>query len=305
MPADLHTHCQVHPVPAHRAREALEILFSHVGEGASEGLINASYSHLVEGKVSMDGLWGAWRDKQLVGVVLGEVIPGRTASISIPRTLIDAEPIVRSALLEAVVQWCGRQDVTMLQALHESPTGDDARLFQQMGFVCLTHMFYLVSVPRARTTSLESDVELENYDRAQANRLAAILQETYQGTLDCPELNGKRSGQDILDGYRSVGNSGDSYWYFVRLGGREVGCVLLADHANDDQMELVYMALIPDVRRKGLGRTLVQFAKQCAVKAGRRKLTAAVDGRNKPALACYFAGGFHVWGQRFIFIKFL
>jgi ribosomal-protein-alanine N-acetyltransferase len=68
-------------------------------------------------------------------------------------------------------------------------------------------------------------------------------------------------------------------------------------------MELVYIGLSTHVRRRGLGKILVQTALSQAAEEGRQRLTLAVDSRNVPALHLYFRHGFQKVGEKTAFIR--
>src|SRR5690606_17377683 len=93
-----------------------------------------------------------------------------------------------------------------------------------------------------------------------ARRLAGIIDATYEGTLDCPSLDGVRQTDDVLAGYAELGDHDPADWFIVRQGEDDVGCLLLARHGRQHQMELIYMGVIPGQRGHGLGEELVRYA---------------------------------------------
>jgi ribosomal protein S18 acetylase RimI-like enzyme len=167
------------------------------------------------------------------------------------------------------------------------------------GFEPLAELLYLVSgrddFPRARPTS---DLEFEPYSAAGHDRLARVVEATYEGTLDCPQLDGVRQIDDILAGYRSTGVFAPSRWLLVRNGARDVGCLLLADHPNEENWELVYMGLVPSARGNGWGKDVTRHAQWLTGQAGRARLVLAVDAANKPAIRTYLELGFRRWDRR-------
>ena len=82
----------------------------------------------------------------------------------------------------------------------------------------------------------------------------------------------------------------------------DVGCLLLADHPSQDQLELVYMGLVPSARGRGWGES--SFAKLCRVarNCGRARVVLAVDSANWPALAMYRRAGFAEFERRTVMI---
>ena len=105
--------------------------------------------------------------------------------------------------------------------------------------------FYLVSPKETFPTILPTTpLVFEPYREADHGRLARIIEATYEGTFDCPRLQGARDTDDVLAGYRSTGEFDPCRWLIVRHADRDVGCVLCADHPQFDNMELLYMGLI-------------------------------------------------------------
>ena len=94
-------------------------------------------------------------------------------------------------------------------------------------------------------------------------------------------------------------------WRFVKQAGRDVGCLILAEHAEQDQVELVYMGLVPEARGRGWGALVARESLRIAASLGRARVVLAVDGANSPAVKAYERVGFLPWEQRSAFIKSL
>lgn len=136
-------------------------------------------------------------------------------------------------------------------------------------------------------------------------RWIPIVEQTYLHSLDCPIVDGLRPTSDVLIGYRDIGIPRDDWWFIVQHEGRDVGCLLLADHGAANHAELVYMGVIPEARGRGWGVFLAQEARRLAAAAGAEHLILSVDAENRPALRHYQAAGFRFWEQRTIWIKSL
>lgn len=124
-------------------------------------------------------------------------------------------------------------------------------------------------------------------------RFERLLGETFDGTLDCPELNGVRTHLQVLKTFL-VGQpfrTGASSWSTAWLNGQLAGCLLLTAH-NRELVELAYMGLVPAARGKRLGTSLIEMAKRQSLQWGASMLVVAVDSRNTPALHLYQRSGF-------------
>lgn len=125
------------------------------------------------------------------------------------------------------------------------------------------------------------------------SRFERLLGETFDGTLDCPELNGVRTHSQVLKTFL-IGKpfrTGSSNWNTVWLNGQLAGCLLLTAH-NRELVELAYMGLVPAARGKRLGNKLIEMAKRQSLLWGASMLVVAVDSRNTPALQLYQRSGF-------------
>jgi len=119
-----------------------------------------------------------------------------------------------------------------------------------------------------------------------------MMESTFVGSLDCPELNGLRNSQDVLASFLMGREFQEtSNWEIAHVHGEPVGCLLMADHPNSVS-ELVYMGLVPAARRRGLGRQVVLRATESAQRLNQNGVVLAVDVRNIPAIRAYQECGF-------------
>jgi ribosomal-protein-alanine N-acetyltransferase len=65
-----------------------------------------------------------------------------------------------------------------------------------------------------------------------------------------------------------------------------------------DEAEIIMLAVVPEARRRGLGRRLVDAAATMAAQHGARALFLEVSQANHPARALYSAAGFALCGTR-------
>jgi mycothiol synthase len=132
----------------------------------------------------------------------------------------------------------------------------------------------------------------------------ATLLGTHEATLDCPELNGDRTPDELLAGFADPAPG--TTWHLAREGGEPVGVVTLAPGGAGRDLELAYLGVVPGVRGRGLGSELLAFARAEAAGRGAAALTTSVDARNGPALKLYRRNGFvetdrrGVWLAHFI-----
>ena len=238
--------------------------------------------------------------------------PGRTGiagSVWLPPTLpscaFPAE-VIAQQLMSAQQAHLGAVGCRLIQSWLPDASGPDAARLRRAGLEHLADVSYMVSLPAnwPRTKPPGCDrLDLVNCRARHQRRLADVIAATYVGTLDCPRLTALRPVDDVLEGYRQTGDDRADGWWIVRSDRQDIGCLLLADFPDRDQLELVYLGLVPEVRGQGWGTLLVRYGQWYARCAARRQLVLAVDVANRPARHLYEQAGFYAWNSRSVFIK--
>ncbi len=142
------------------------------------------------------------------------------------------------------------------------------------------------------------DLKMETQDD-DGSLLGMVLEGSYQGTLDCPEMCGMRTMRDVLASHESTGVFDPSRWWLMFLEEQPVGCCLLSHCPANESVELVYLGLCPAVRGTGLGTRLLSHALRALQIQGKfREITCAVDRRNIPAAKVYEGLGFKRFDAR-------
>ena len=130
------------------------------------------------------------------------------------------------------------------------------------------------------------------YSPATHAEFARTVTATYEGSLDCPRLNGRRHIEDVLAGHKAAGEFDPALWFLLLApGDLPAGVLLLSRSTRTDALELVYLGLTKSFRGRGLGDTLVEHALATAARIGSRRLSLAVDSQNAPALRLYHRHG--------------
>ncbi|HEX6962889.1 MAG TPA: GNAT family N-acetyltransferase [Lacipirellula sp.] len=250
------------------------------------------------------------RGPRFHAVVWVQRAPGNTAVIWSPPTT--AEP--GTTLLRAAADYLDAHNIPLAQMVAGEQDGYDDAIQAQCGFPRFIRLAYLFAeVPECLdaspfAASATEDAECEGLHfvpRAgqQPQRLAAVLEQTYIDTLDCPALEGVRPMNEVLDGYRAQGRYWPDDWYFVQENGQDIGALLLAEHPGHGNWELVYMGLVPQARGRNCGMRIIRFALETVAKRGAERLVLAVDEANTPALDLYERAGFVMWDRRIVYAR--
>jgi ribosomal protein S18 acetylase RimI-like enzyme len=244
-----------------------------------------------------------------VGATWGQGKPGSAVTVwppqwAIPYTLA-ATSNGRDPLLDHLLAALTATGTTLAQSLLPDRNAPEAAILLRCGFEHLAELDYLSATIEEASHDASSPSAEPSFVPVHADsfdHLAEVVERTYEGTLDCPALDGLRRGCEMLDEYRSVGDGREGCWRFVQDDGENVGCLLLADHPRQQQLELVYMGIVPSARGRGWGESSVREAKRIAATLGRAQIVLAVDAANRPAVAMYERCGFTKFDRRSAFL---
>ena len=274
----------VAPALPHEYAAAARMLYAHEPE-PERTQHAARFSELVTaGKSLAAGLFVA-RDVSgaIRGAMLAQTLPGGLGVACPPRGAAE------DALAAAACDWLRGRGVKVCQAFVSAADRPAMAPLERHGFLRVT------SVTHFRRDLGPSDAHslVEPAFRAYAphNRTTFLrtLLATYDGSLDCPELNGSRTPDELLDAFGDPDAGG---WFLVMEAGESVGVVMLGRGSDADVIEIAYLGLAPAARGRGLGGQLVRFAIDAARADGSNAVTLSVDVRNEPALRLYRRHGF-------------
>ncbi|TWU51206.1 GNAT family N-acetyltransferase [Rubripirellula reticaptiva] len=230
-----------------------------------------------------------------------------------PVAKTDAETDTHSALSpDSVAHWCANFGFEPL-----------ATLDYMSGPVDLVTETSLVGQSDRSEPALSLTFEPFDWNDLAENWAAMerLVEQTYQGTLDCPQLCEFRSANQTMLGYRSSAAFAPKYWFTAMdpASGRPAGCLIVGLHGSpgsetDDPdadgaqprpvVEIVYMGLVPEARSRGLAACLIAQAMRIARQIGGDRLILAVDQKNIPARRLYERAGLRsmmgevVWCKR-------
>lgn len=263
-------------------------------------------SFALQREIDLSDLWVVCMEDRLIWAVLPIYSPGKTVLLLVPGICPRGGwPVLTGRLLDHVCARAHQSGAELAQIL--LPVGDTVLRdgIAGSGFRMIGELRYLQRQWRKPPPSmvLPQDVEVVDYGPSTHVMLAETLQRTYEGSLDCPTLNGLRHVEDIIAGHKSAGVFNPGWWKLLCRGGKCIGLVLLCGVPQTTTMELVYLGLAPEARGQGLGDVLMRLAVDVAVQAGCDQLTLAVDSGNSPALGLYHRHGLRHVGTRIAMLR--
>lgn len=298
---------QILPAAPEDLAEVFSFVFSKNEPQDALDRVRAALAEHRLGKLPLAGLLAARRAGQLVGAVFIQVLPGRMATLWPPRTSVQEPEETADRLAAEAIEQAKTAGARVVHALLEGRADPcDVACLERIGFVRLAELYYLVAELKDFPSSDPSGpLTFEPCTPEKLERLCAVVETTYRETLDCPDLDGIRTANEVLEGYGGRDGQCPPHWFFVRHQDRDVGCLLLADYPEHGNCELTYMGLGPSARGSGWGRLVTRYAQWVTRSLGRDRVVLAVDSANQPARNMYAAAGFRGWDRRQVFMRVL
>ena len=297
------------------------------GECAAENAL----SLLATGELAADGVIVAREEGRLLGAMVGVALAGASGLFWLPQVSPGRDPTaVADALVRHGLAWLRAKGAKLAQVFATAEDMPFVGPLLRSGFRHITRLDYLIhelqSVPdlpnsglKPSSLTLRVDMDMSSHTNPKRQRgclecqpyaphnrrvFNETLLRTYEGTLDCPELNGRRTVEEVIAGHEQQGKVRPELWWLAQEGGRPVGVVLLTELVGPEGWELSYVGVVPEARRRGVGRTLSHWALHEAKQAGIPQLRVAVDQRNHPARQLYEKMGFVHYDQREVLLFF-
>lgn len=303
---------EVAPCEPAQLEGALALLYRHLPPAVARFQIEQALNDRREGRLDLGGLLRATHRGRLLGVLLAVEQPGKTAMVW-PPTLAGRQhaEVAADALISRAAAWLASRGVRLAQAMLDPSDRVSGGRMQRNGFANITDLLYLdysleIRLPTAVTHSRErTGIRYEPYSPERHRSFAAVVEETYRGSLDCPQLEGLRPIEEVLEGHRCTGRFDPRRWLLAAEGERPVGCLLLTEHTELRAWEVVYMGVVPSARGRGLGRELTLQALRLAGEDEVGRVLLAVDVNNYPARKVYSEVGFRQWDRRSVHMRIL
>ena len=292
-----------------RRMEAIEQLL------AVRGTVDRAHSlrfveHARSSEISLDLLWTLEDSTgQLVASVLVVPNPGRTAMVFATAPYPQAGVDAVGSLIGHSCSCLDPRHVVLAQSLLDPSDILTRNAFQGGGFSTLAMLSYMErhTPGKREVVSIDwpPDTVLRTYEPNLEADFLAVLDRSYVGTLDCPDLCGRRPTPDILEGHRRTGRHESALWTLLTIGGQPMAVLLLNPSPATNSIELVYLGLDPGARGQGVASRLLKHGLNLLAGRPERTVNLAVDERNTPALALYRTAGFRTTIRRLAMIRSL
>jgi mycothiol synthase len=293
----------ISPCPPELCPEALGVLYRKVPATLRAQLVANAIDEAAAGRIDLSGLWIARRRGRLVGALLTQPLAGRAAAVWAPE--VDTawgRAALASALIRTALDDLKARGFRIAQALVDASTTRTAAVDLTRGglpkVTVLTYMHRDTARPIGRTAARPSTLAFDwrPFGPETEGQFRDVLQSTYTGSLDMPELEGIRSLDDVLASHQAAGRFDPSRWRVGTLPGEpEAGAILLLSEVPDrSAWEVAYLGLTPPARGRGLGRSALAYALDFARPPSTTATTPPATSTTSPGLS-HSTGGWSTW----------
>jgi ribosomal protein S18 acetylase RimI-like enzyme len=307
--------------------EALRLVFNHLPDDDRSKRVANALLLISQGELDPRGitvLRARQRDQtlrrlgacdprgELLGAMAAILLPGATGLVWPPKAVTSrSQRAIEDQLIAHARSWLEGQGARMAQAITPPAETPLIAPLLRNGFTHMTTLWYLrlaleqdegMRAAPQSLTELDRNVAFLKYSPELHGLFQETMERTYQGTLDCPELNGVRNLGEIMQGHREQAHSDPGLWWLMTLHQRAAGVLMLTPVPEWDALDISYLGVVPECRGRGLGRTLTAQAIGEARKARATQVTLAVDSRNAPAWKTYVALGFEAQEPRDVYL---
>jgi len=285
---------------------AMRLIVGNACGPASDEQVLDFLSFALDRGMDVNAAWIAEVGGKIEWALLPVVSPGKTMLLFTPTRLPRRELRgVVAGCSDAVNQHYARRGVLLSQLLIEPSETALLTAYAGCGYTRLAELYYLQASIRGNEPmpGLPPGWEVSTYSPENHAVFGATIFDSYEGSKDCPSLNGARDVQDVMAGHKAAGDFDARLWFLLRENGQPLGTLLLNRSAGNTSVELVYLGIIPAARGRGVGDFLMQWALAVSGLEDRRHLSLAVDSQNNPALRLYYRHGLMRIGSRVAMVR--
>ncbi|GIW75321.1 MAG: hypothetical protein KatS3mg104_0384 [Phycisphaerae bacterium] len=297
----------IRPVRGEEIFDALALLLGSRSHPAPPAAVREFIDFAHHHGIDLSTMQTAWSESRLWAVCLPVPNPGQTVLMMTSPS--GGSCVLADLIVRCVDQACQRifsSEQPIVQILLELSDLQTAQGLRDRSFSDLATLMYLQkAVPRSfQEPSLPLGCDLLCYSPETHAGFARGILDSYEQSLDCPVLHGKRHIDDIIRGHKASGDFDPQLWFCLRDRNHEAGVLLLAPLHQHSMMEIVYIGLAPQARGKGYGDYLLKLALHHTANRRLKHLALAVDSMNTPAIRLYYRHGFQQVHQRLAMIRF-
>jgi mycothiol synthase len=284
---------------------AFQLIFQHVAAEDRTARIANALQLIEQEELDPRGVWVVRGQNELLGAMVCMPVSGASGLVWPPQAVTHTCRVeIEDQLLQSALAWLRQCGAKLAQVLLSQDENYLAPPLLRNGFSRITSLWYLrhdLGFP-AELLSEETHLVYQDYASCNQALFHETLLRTYEGTADCPEVNGIRDLREIIEGHQAQGKYDPRRWFLAFAGNLAVGVLMLTEIPEWHGWDISYVGVVPEARSRGLGRELTCKALRDAQAAGAVQVTLAVDDRNLPARNLYRQLGFESFDQREVYL---
>lgn len=295
----------VEPARPDELEPAFRLIFQHLGSRERDTRVANARKMVRQRSLDAAGVLVARLGKRVVGAMICSPAPGASGMVWPPQVADQPwRQEVEDLLTRQALAWLRQGGAELVQCLLSEQEMPQAVPLERNGFQHITRLCYLRHHLELTASQLRSDVhfDYETYAACDQAVFHQTLLRTYEGTLDCPEVNGVRTIDQIIEGHRSQGVHNPGHWWLARHAGTPVGVLLMTAMPEWGSWDIAYLGVVAPARGHGFGRELTLKGLYEARAVEQNQVTLAVDARNRPAWNLYQALGFEPYDRREVYL---
>ncbi len=252
--------------------------------------------------LDLEGTFRAISDSgALLGTHRVRLLPGGLAIATVPE--LEAPDVsIAEALAATTCSWLRAQGATVCQLFASQGERDAIAVLEDQGFRRITKVVHFEREVDADAPPPSRGLALHACESLSPTELVALMA-TYDGTLDCPELNGVRTPDEVLASFATVPPLW-GHWYVLSREARILGLLRIEGGLEPKALDIAYLGLVLEARGQRLADELLKLANRLAIATGNATIHLTVDVRNEPALRLYRRHGFRECGQQDVYLAF-
>lgn len=282
---------------------AFRLIFRHLAAREREQRCANALHLLQRGALSPQGIFVVRGPEGVRGALVCLPVAGASALVWPPGVAEgQRQRQIEDALLQHAIGWLRRRGVKLAQTLLGPGEAFLAAPLVRNGFAAVTRLWFMRHDLNLPVESLDVPARLDFLPFDDGAAFRQTLARTYVQTQDCPEVNGVRTIDEVLEGHRAQGVFDPRRWWLAVEGERPVGVLMMTEMPESGDWEVAYMGVVPEARRRGFGREIL-LKSLCEARAADVPAVAlSVDIRNRPAWQLYHGMGFEPFDERAVYL---
>lgn len=230
--------------------------------------------------------------------------PGKSAICYLPASRhLQGREAQAAACLKAAAGQAAAAGMKMVQGIFDVDESVLSGIYQAAGYQPLAILQFMEHSARwaLPEVQLPDGYHLETYRPDTHDLFKQAIGASYEQTLDCPAMSGLRSLEDVVIGHQHAGEFNPALWFVLIHQSRGVGVLLLTLNPSLQSLDVTYLGLGSEHRRRHLGMFFMTQVRRMMRLTGARASTLAVDERNAPAVGLYHKAGYRPMQRRTVY----